>query len=265
MPFADVGAQRIHYRDTGGEAPVLVFSHGLLMDGSMWDPQVQRLRDRYRCITWDERGHGQTGVASQPFTYEDSAEDLLGLLATLGVERATLVGMSQGGYLTQRAAVRAPEIVQALVFVSTQATPEDPEKLGLYDTLIDVWENDGLSDDLAQAVATIVIGAGWPGSGAWIAKWKEMDRAGLRNMYAPLVGREDFTPRLAELDFPALVIWGDQDVAISRDRARALADGLPQGALEVVPAAGHGVNFTHPEAVNPLLERFLEPLVPGAA
>jgi pimeloyl-ACP methyl ester carboxylesterase len=264
MPFLDVRDQRIHYQDTGGAGPALVFSHGLLMDESMWDAQVRELRGRYRCITWDERGHGRTGPALQPFTYEDSAEDLLGLLRSLRVERATLIGMSQGGYLTQRAAVRAPGIAQALVFISSQATPEDPEKLALYDTLIDSWESDGLSDELAQAVAGIVIGPGWEGSAEWIARWKQMDRSGLRAVYGALLAREDFTARLGELDVPALVIWGEQDLAISRERALALADGLPQGSLEVVPGAGHGVNLTHPDPVNALLTRFLEQSAGGA-
>jgi pimeloyl-ACP methyl ester carboxylesterase len=258
MPFIDMRGQRLHYEDTGGAGPVLAFSHGLLMDASMWDAQVEALRGSYRCITWDERGHGQTGDASEEFTYEDSADDLLALLDFLGITSATLVGMSQGGYVSQRAAVRQPGIARALVFISTQATEEEPAKVAVYDTLIDAWERDGLDDELGGTIAGLVIGSDYADSEQWIAKWKHMDPANLRAIYGALVTREDFTPRLSELDVPALVIWGDQDPAISQDHARALAAGLPQGRLEVVAGAGHGVNFTDPEAVNPLLERFLE-------
>ena len=60
MPFAHVNGQKLYYEDTGGDGPVIVFSHGLLMDGSMFAPQVEALRSTWRCITWDERGHGQT-------------------------------------------------------------------------------------------------------------------------------------------------------------------------------------------------------------
>jgi len=264
VPFIDIRGQRLHYEDTGGAAPPLVFSHGLLMDTSMWDAQVQALRGLYRCITWDERGHGQTGGAAEDFTYEDSADDLLGLLHSLGIARATLVGMSQGGYVSQRAAVRAPGIAQALVFISTQATEEEPAKVAVYDTLIDAWESHGLTDELAETIAGLVIGSDCSQSEEWIAKWKRMDAGNLHAIYGALVTRRDFTPRLAELDVPALVIWGDQDPAISEDHARALAEGLPRGRLEVVAGAGHGVNFTHPEAVNPLLEHFLEPVLESA-
>jgi len=257
MAFADVNGQRIHFEDTGGNGPVLAFSHGLLMDGSMWDPQMEALRDRHRCITWDERGHGQTESDGTGFTYWDSAADLLALLGHLGVTRATLIGMSQGGYLTQRAAVRAPELVEALVFVASSARPEDPEKAELYGTLLDTWERDGLGQDLAQMIAAIVLGANWDGSAAWIAKWQRMDTSSLRGTLEPLFKREDFTSRLGELDRPALVIWGDRDVAVSAEHARELADGLPQGSLEVVPGGGHGVNLTHPQEVNRALESFL--------
>jgi pimeloyl-ACP methyl ester carboxylesterase len=263
MPFSDIRGQRLHYEDTGGAGPVLAFSHGLLMDASMWDAQVEALGGSYRCITWDERGHGQTGEASEDFTYEDSADDLLGLLDSLGIARATLVGMSQGGYVSQRAAVQQPGIAQALVFISTQATEEEPAKVAVYDMLIDAWESGGLTDELAETIAGLVIGPDCPESEEWITKWKRMDRTNLHTIYRALVTRQDFTPRLSELDVPALVIWGDHDPAISRDHARALAEGLPQGTLEVVAGAGHGVNFTHPQAVNPLLERFLELALQG--
>jgi len=265
VPFADVRGQRLHYEDTAGAGPVVAFSHGLLMDASMWDAQVEALRGRYRCIAWDERGHGQTGTAYEDFTYEDSADDLAGLLRSLGIERATLVGMSQGGYLTQRAAARHPGIAQALVLISTQATQEEQAKVAVYDALIDAWEGGGLTDELAETIAALIIGSDYAETGTWVAKWKRIDRANLRTIYRPLVTRRDFTARLPELDVPALVIWGEQDPAIAKDHARRLADGLPQGRLEIVPGAGHGVNFTHPEAVNALLERFLDLVLQGAA
>ena len=63
MPFAQVNGQNLYFEDSGGNGPAIVFSHGLLMDSSMFAPQVAALKSRYRCITWDERGHGQTAGA----------------------------------------------------------------------------------------------------------------------------------------------------------------------------------------------------------
>lgn len=60
MPHVSVNGQQLHYEDTGGDGPVVILSHGFLMDGDMFEPQVAALRDSYRVITWDERGFGRT-------------------------------------------------------------------------------------------------------------------------------------------------------------------------------------------------------------
>src|SRR3954454_18251750 len=119
MPFADVNGQHIYFEDSGGSGPPVIFSHGFLMDHEMFAPQVDALAGEFRCITWDERGFGET-EAGAPFTYWDSAEDLLGLLDHLGVQSAVVGGMSQGGFVALRAALLAPERVRALVLIDTQ-------------------------------------------------------------------------------------------------------------------------------------------------
>ena len=82
MAIAEVNGQRLYYEDTGGPGPAGIFSHGLFMDHEMFAPQVEALKGRYRCITWDERGHA--GTASDtlaPFSYYDSADDLAAAVA----------------------------------------------------------------------------------------------------------------------------------------------------------------------------------------
>jgi len=106
MPFAPVNGQQLYFEDTAGTGPVVVFSHGNLMNSQMWAPQVEALRGEFRCVVWDERLHGRTKDDGDLYTYWDSADDLLGLLDHLGVEQATLVGHSQGGFLSLRAALR---------------------------------------------------------------------------------------------------------------------------------------------------------------
>lgn len=92
MPYAVVNGQRLHYQDSGGAGPALIFSHGLLMDLAMFAPQVAALRDRYRCIACDERGHGGTAVSSlAPFSYYDSADDLAAPLTDLGIRQVEAI------------------------------------------------------------------------------------------------------------------------------------------------------------------------------
>jgi pimeloyl-ACP methyl ester carboxylesterase len=259
MPFADVNGQRLHYEDTGGDGPAVVFSHGLFMDETMFDPQVAALRDRYRCIAWDERGHGQTGDTTEPFTYWDSAEDLAALLASLGVERAVLAGMSQGGFLSLRCALRHPELVRALILIDTQAGVEDPDRLPGYQVMVDNWVANGPDQPTLDIIAGLILGEGYPAA-EWQEKWTRQSNENLVTVFTTLVTREDLHDRLAEIDVPALVIHGEADASIGLEIGRNLADGLADAEFVIVPGAGHAANLTHPELVNPQIERFLASL-----
>lgn len=261
MPYADVNGQRLYFEDTGGEDDVIVFSHGLLMDHEMFAPQIDALSDHWRCITWDERGHGVTETTSDDFSYWDSASDLLGLLDHVGVERAVFAGMSQGGYLSLRAALTAPDRVRALVLIDTQSGVEDPANLAAYDQLIDTWAGaEEPPQEILDIVAGIILGNGWPGIPTWQDKWRKVTPDQLRQVYKTLVSRQDdVTSRLSELSIPTVVIHGELDAAISVPTAQSLANGLG-GKLVVVPGAGHAANLTHPDATNEAIEAFLATL-----
>ena len=266
MAYADVNGQRLYFEDTGGGSAnsgddVIVFSHGLFMDHEMFAPQVEALRDRWRCITWDERAHGATETTPEDFSYWDSASDLLGLLDNLGVRRAVLAGMSQGGYLSLRAAVTAPERVRALVLIDTQFGVEDPANLAAYDQLIDTWAtSDEAPQEILDIVAAIILGDDWAGTPAWQDKWRTVTPDQLRQAYKTLVTREDdVAGRLPELSIPTIVVHGELDAAIDVPKAQALADALG-GKLEVIEDAGHAANLTHPEPANQAIEAFLATL-----
>ena len=255
--MAEVNGATLAYDDTGGDGPVVVLSHGFLMDRTMFDAQVAVLRGTYRVITWDERGFGDTVYDEQPFTYWDSAHDCLGLLDHLGVDRAVFGGMSQGGFICLRAALLAPGRVRGLILLDTQAGPEDAEIVPLYQGMIDAWVADGPTDELAEASASLIIGD--PGlSAIWTATWKARPAESLRNPGQTLIEREDITDRLGEISAPALVVHGTADVSISMDKASALAAGLA-GCGGVVPVEGgtHAANMTHPGPVNDAILAFL--------
>lgn len=261
MPHADVNGQRIYFEDSGGAGLPLVLAHGLLMDHEMFAPQVAAFGDRYRVITWDARGHGLTEAARADFSYWDTAEDLRGLLDQLGIQRAVIGGMSQGGFASLRFALRYPDRVIGLVLLNTQAGQEDPEAQPRYEMMIDVWETEGPTDTIAEAVAATIIGGGRPESPYWMAKWKARPRGEARWIFRTLVTRDDLTGRLGEIRAPALVVHGEEDIAIEMPRAEALAAGLPCARpLVRVPGAAHAANLTHPEPVNEAIAGFLSDL-----
>jgi pimeloyl-ACP methyl ester carboxylesterase len=259
VPVAQVRGQRLFYTDTGGSGLPLVLSHSFLMDADMFDPQVRSLRNRHRVITWDQRGHGRTEASADPFTYWDSAEDLAGLLDHLHINRAVLGGLSQGGFVSMRFALAHPERAAALILIDTQSGVEDPEKVERYDLMHDVWTGSGAADQLLDMVAAIIIGNRRPESAPYKEKWRAMDPARLTPIYRTLMGRDDITPRMAELHMPALVIHGAEDVAIEFEKAGRLCDSLPgcRGVVRV-EGAGHASNLTHPEPVNRAIAGFLD-------
>src|SRR6478672_2967479 len=154
------------------------------MDHEMFAPQVAAMAPTYRVITWDERGFGATEYDGQPFSYWDSANDCLALLDHLGIERAVVGGMSQGGFLSLRAALTAPERVRALILLDTEA---------------------GIPDAATMAGDDLIIGDA-DENPKWIAKWRARDKDFLQQPFATLHGREDIHERLAEITCPALVV-----------------------------------------------------------
>jgi 3-oxoadipate enol-lactonase len=251
------GSAEIYYEDTGGDGPIVVFSHGIMMDHAMFELQIEALKDRYRCISWDQRGHGATESGGS-FTYWDSAHDLSVLLDLREVPRAFLVGMSQGGFVHLRLALTEPERVAGLVFIDSQAGPEDPEKVGMYGAFATTWAEDGPTETIAQTVADIILGPG-PDRQPWLDKWMDSDPKSITEPYEALTQREDLHDRLGEISAPAIVIHGDQDVAIDLPTARRLCDGLPAcEGLHVIEGAGHAANMAKPEEVTNLIAGFVD-------
>src|SRR5262245_58545088 len=171
MPFANINGQRNHFEDTGGSGPPVILAHGFFMDQSMFDRQVEALSPAFRVIRWDERCFGQTEDDGRPFTYWDSASDCIGLLDHLGLDRAVIGGMSQGGFLSLRAALVAPARVKGLVLINTQAGVDAEEVLTGFQAMFDQWLTLGPIDPLVQAIAGMLLGdrEHWE---PWTSRWK---------------------------------------------------------------------------------------------
>lgn len=277
MPTATIDGQEIFYRDSAEEtspgagprsdpyeAPAVLFCHGFLMDHTMWEPQVEALSPRFRCVRWDERGFGRT-PAHEPFTYWDLADDAVGLLDHLGIERAVLVGMSQGGYLALRAALAHPERVSGLVLEDTRADRDDPETMEMLRGMLEGWIARGPSDELMDQLAGMILGDAPELRQRWVRIWKAKPPSELELPARCLLERDDVSDRLEEIDCPALVVHGEDDVAIPVDVGEELHRRLPgSGGIVRVRGAMHAPNLTHPEVVNPALRRFLEGVGEGS-
>ncbi|MCG3756964.1 MULTISPECIES: alpha/beta fold hydrolase [unclassified Amycolatopsis] len=262
MPMATVNDRPLFFADTGGDGPVLLLGHGYFLDHSTFSPQAAVLAPTWRLITWDARGHGQTpdDDPGTSYTYWDQARDALGLLDHLGIERAVAGGLSQGGFTALRIALLAPERVAGLVLWDTEATPCDPADKAAYGGMFAALREYGPIDDLIVPLSTQLLGES-DLRDELRARWRAEPALPLGPAAHCLLERDDVSPRLNEITCPALLMWGEQDVSLPRDRMDLLSERLPNaGEVHVIRGAAHTPTLTHPEQVNPLLQQFLQTL-----
>lgn len=256
MPVAEVNGQSIAYDDTGGDGPALIFSHGFLMDRTMFSDQVRALADTYRCVSWDERGFGDTPVDG-PFTYWDSSDDLIALMDHLGIETAVLIGMSQGGYLSLRATLAHPDRVRGLVLIDSGVFMDDDEALDGYAGMLAHWQSDAPLGEVGTMVAGLIIGEPTLME-KWINIWESRDRSTVKHPGDCLLGRDDISGRVDEITCPVLVIHGTEDLAVPIATAEQLCADLPDcRGMIPVPGAAHASNMTHPEVVTTAIAEYL--------
>ena len=180
----------------------------------------------------------------------------------LGIDRAVVGGMSQGGFLSLRAALLAPERVRALILLDTSGhAPRTRQASSSTGQMPDMWLTDGPVDELADAVANIII-ADPDENQRWIAKWQARPKELMREPTAlPVRARRHDRP--ARRDH----LPGDRRPRhrghVDLDgRAEALADGLSGRRSGGQGAGAHAANLTHPEPVNEALRSFLVDLPP---
>src|SRR6201993_1380567 len=110
----------IHY-EVHGEGPAVLLSHGYSATCRMWDGQIAALRDRYRLIVWDMRGHGESDYPADPAAYSEAltVADMAALLDEVGARRAIVGGLSLGGYMSLAFYRAHPQRVEALLIIDT--------------------------------------------------------------------------------------------------------------------------------------------------
>lgn len=267
MSYATEGRGTARYRERpttvatdAGAGPPVVFAHGTLMDRTMFDPQLDALAANYRCIAYDLRG--RTDRYADEYDLTDLAADYVALLDGLGIESAVLVGMSMGGFTALRAAERHPDRVEGIVLIDSDVGTHSEADREQYGALITELKAQGYATESAIEVATDRLfgettRAERPALvDAWARTWASYPGLAIHNEIASWLHREDFTDRAADLEPPALVTHGTEDVSIAMAKAEATADALNAELVEI-PAAGHSSNLENPAATNEALRAFL--------
>lgn len=252
----ELNGQGIYFEDSGGSGRPIILAHGFLMDSRMFDPQVAALAPEFRVIRWDARGFGRTRWDGKPFSLWDSAADCIALLDHLGIDKAVVGGMSQGGYCALRIALRYPERVKALVLMSTRGTNDAEETKAGYLQAAQVWGSVG-PEPIIQALSGPILGD-QRHFATWQERWRQVPAASYMAATRNLVDRDDISGRLKEIRCPAIVFHGLEDTGIPPSDGEFLHKTLPGSVRFVgVPGATHAASLTHPEVVNPPLLEFL--------
>lgn len=263
-----------HKRGSGDARRPLVLAHATGFCGAVWDPFVTELRDRYRIVTLDQRGHGDSDKPLTAYAWADFVADLAGVVDALGLRDIFAVGHSKGGAAVAGVAADHPgRIARAVlldpVLVPRRAEGEGDPPSGL---LADgarrrrmVWES------RAQMLESF---AARPPFDSWRRDFLEAYvRGGTRDLGDGRVELKcpgeiearvyeggarsaslDYLPRV---EIPTLLVTGGRSATLPPDQARRAAALLRAGRSEVLPDVGHFVPMEAPEAVLQLLETFL--------
>jgi len=249
-----VDGTRLRFRDEG-RGPALLLVHGWTLDLEMWNPQVRALRDAFRVIRLDRRGHGLSGGMPAP---ERDGEDLAALCRYLGLTRVALLGMSQGARAVLGFASARPGQVAAVILDGPpplDGAADTDLPLDRYVALVRAHGIEAFREEWARD-APMQLRTRNPEAhallAAMIARYPGSD---LRQPPAPGLRAGSFHP--GSLTAPTLILCGASDLASRRHAARQLAARLPDAELAVVPGAGHLPNLDSPDTYSRLCRQFL--------
>ena len=240
--------------DRRGNGPPLVLLHGFPLDHHLWDEVAPLLEDTFDLIIPDLRGFGASETVDTPYTMDDFASDIAGVLNQLNIQKAVIAGHSMGGYVALAFARLYPERVRGLALVSSQAPADPPErKEGRYKSAADVEAN-GIGSVVETMTPKFTAA---PRLQSWARESMEKQKpAAYIGALKAMAERADSTPLLDTFGFPVVIIHGDADALIPIDRAREVRDAVPGSLYIELKAVGHIPMLEAPketaEALKPL-------------
>lgn len=263
MPTLKVNGADIHY-DVHGDGPeTIVFAHGLLWSGQMFTQQVAHFQGRYRCITFDFRGQGQSAVTESGYDMDTLTEDTAALIENLDCGPCHFAGLSMGGFVGMRLALRRPDLIQSLILLETTSDPEPQENQGKYRLLTFIGRWFGLGP-VANRIMKIMFGQSFLNDPNRLAErelWRRRlvsnHRVGISRAVYGVIDRQGVYDEIHQIKVPTLIAVGDQDVATVLRKSERMHERIPGSELVIIPEAGHSSSIEQPEAVNQAIEQFL--------
>lgn len=249
MPVADAEGYLEHegariWYATYGSGPAVLLLHGGLGHSGNWGYQVPALLSQgYRAVLIDSRGHGRSTRDERPYTYERMAADVLAVMDRLHLERASLVGWSDGACIAMILGMQAPSRVAGVLFFGCNMDPSGTKEM----TELPLTVKRCLSrhrQDYARLSST-------PDQFKAFA-----DSVGLMMQTEPNYAAQD----LAQISVPVAIVQSEQDEFIKREHAEYLARSIPGAMFTLLPGVSHFAPLQRPELFNSTMLGFLERL-----
>jgi pimeloyl-ACP methyl ester carboxylesterase len=255
MKTVDIGSTRLGYVRRGAGAPLLLI-HGYPLDHSTWGPVADHLASDFDVVMPDLRGFGSSSPVKEPYSMDDMAADLAGLLDHLGIGQAFIAGHSMGGYVALAFLRNHGARVLGLGLVSSQvaADPED-RKAGRYETAVDVAAN---GTDAVVEGLVLKLSPNPAVQEAVRALMRKQSADGIVGALKAMAERRESSDLLAGLKAPLVLIHGDADALIPVDRARDMKATVPAAILVEMPGVGHMPMLEVPPQTAAALRRLSE-------
>lgn len=263
MKRVRVNGRELAYVEAGDGEQTVVLSHCWLLDHRHYAAQIEAMKSRFRVLAYDHRDHGQSDRADGPYTLDDLCADAVGFIEAMGAAPCHFIGLSTGGFVGLRVALRRPELIRQLVLMDTSAGAEPwPNRL----------RNEGMYIVLRALGFRPLLGAALDGLfgpeyrrapanrdaiDGWIRCLLELDRGGVSRFGRAISRRRSVEAQLPAIGARTLVVVGEDDRTTPPRYARRITAGIPDAELVVVPRAGHLVTVENPAVVNEALLEFL--------
>jgi 3-oxoadipate enol-lactonase len=253
----------VSYTDEGLEnAPVIIFIHGFPFNKEMWNKQLDALSESFRVIAYDVRGHGNSYSGTDDFSIELFVNDLLLLMDALEIEKATLCGLSMGGYIALKAMENFPHRFDSLVLCDTSCTADSPEAKEKRMKAIEIILEKGVAKFADDSIKNFFATESFITKKDVIAEVREImvnttEKSVIKTLLA-LSRRPETCSTLCKIEVPVLILVGEEDKITPPEAAQFMQYEIHGSVMSVIENAGHLSNLENPDQFNEQLIKFLE-------
>jgi 3-oxoadipate enol-lactonase len=264
MPTIHVNGVDLFYKESGSGPETIVFSHGLLMDHAMFEPQRAAFEKQYRVIAYDHRAQGQSQDPGQGYDMDTLADDAAALITALNAAPCHFAGLSMGGFVGMRLAAHHPALLRTLTLMNTTATREklpNRIKYGVLAQLVKLLSPAPFTPIAVKELfgqTTRSSASRRPMLEQWTAKLRSRPRNIAPSLLAVMNRREFTAEELALIRCPTLIITGEDDTAQPPRNSDSMMAGIRGAKAVRIPGAGHSSSLETPEAVTAAMRELLE-------